>query len=279
MGWGLAVVLSVLASVAAAEIWAWLPALAARLVRFHASRLPRDLALRCQEEWAAVLDSLPGNLAKLAFALDLFRATPRLRHEFLFPTVPFRPFADLGARCFDIVLSGTGVVVALPGLSVIALLLKVIQGGPVFATPKRVGRHRQAFSLLRLRTAGPDGRSLSRFGAAIRCLVLDELPTLVNVLRGDMSFVGPRPRRPGEPGVRSYRRNAALAVRPGLTGLDQLARFLPGCPHADPARDLVYVHRRGFALYMRVILATAFAGLGARRWVGRIAGLNGKVTE
>lgn len=261
-----AILLSIIVSVIAAEVWAWLPALADRLVRFHASRLPGDLRTRCEEEWAAALDSIAGHLGKLMFAADLFRASPRLRHEFLFPDVAFKPFTDAGLRCADLLSAAWGLIVAAPVLAGIALLLRIVQGGPVLAPAKRVGRYRREFLLLRFRTVGPNGERLSWLGTAVRWLRLDELPQLLNVLRGDMSFVGPRPRRPAYPGT-SLKWNPALSVRPGITGLGQVMESVGESD--EEWFDVTYVKRRNLALYLEVILLTVDVVLRGR-WSSRM---------
>ena len=136
-----------------------------------------------------------------------------------------------GKRIFDLAML---ILVALPALalgSVCALAILLTDGSPVLFRQARAGRGGQPFILLKLRTmtaAGPsddvppDSARITRVGAILRRLSADELPQLINVLRGEMSLVGPRPTLPYQ--VRRYdsRQFGRLSVRPGMTGLAQV---------------------------------------------------------
>ena len=141
-------------------------------------------------------------------------------------------------RAMDIVLAGMGLLVALVPMGAIALAMKLTSPGPVFYRQERVGLCRRTFTMYKFRsmavdTSGGDQTAWSRaadsrrtpVGAVLRKLSLDELPQLWNVLRGDMSIVGPRPELPHF--VEKFREEVPMymlkhLVRPGITGWAQV---------------------------------------------------------
>jgi lipopolysaccharide/colanic/teichoic acid biosynthesis glycosyltransferase len=137
-------------------------------------------------------------------------------------------------RLFDIVVAAAGLIVLCPLFAIIAVLIKWDSNGPVFFKQPRIGRHFRPFSIYKFRsmlwdasatgpllTVGDDPR-ITLVGRWLRRTKLDELPQLINVLRGDMSFVGPRPEV--ERYVRLFRTEYTeiLQVRPGITDLASL---------------------------------------------------------
>lgn len=131
-------------------------------------------------------------------------------------------------RLFDILASFFGLLVLWPLLLIVALILKIkMPGGPVFFIQQRVGRHGKLFTLVKFRTmsVGHNGSSVSvkgesritPLGANLRKYKLDELPELWNVLKGDMSFVGPRPDVPGYADKLTGEERRILNLRPGIT--------------------------------------------------------------
>jgi lipopolysaccharide/colanic/teichoic acid biosynthesis glycosyltransferase len=168
-----------------------------------------------------------------------------------------------------------------PLLLVAALLVKLSSRGPAFYTQTRVGLRGRPFTIYKLRTmihnceslTGPrwaiagDPR-ITRLGYFLRVSHLDELPQLLNVLKGDMSLVGPRPERPEfvkelERALPSYR--GRLEVRPGVTGLAQVQ--LPADTDLESVRrklahDLFYVRAAGLWLDLRIVLCTGLRLLG-----------------
>jgi lipopolysaccharide/colanic/teichoic acid biosynthesis glycosyltransferase len=179
-------------------------------------------------------------------------------------------------RVFDATLAATGLGLSSAFWLLIPLAIKFEDGGPVFFPQDRVGRGGRVFKALKFRSMRPDAEALTgpvqaaendpritRVGRVLRATAMDELPQLVNILRGDMSFVGPRPLRPGEVDVRGDGRMIRLdqipgygerhGVRPGLTGLTQV--YAP----RDIARtskfrlDRLYLRRASFWLDMRLI--------------------------
>ena len=137
-------------------------------------------------------------------------------------------------RTFDILVAAIGLVLFAPLFLVIAILIKLDSKGPVFFRQQRIGRNFRAFEIYKFRTMvqmasrlgkpityGNDSR-ITRAGRLLRKAKLDELPQLINVLKGDMSFVGPRPEVPQY--VELFRRDymEILTVRPGITDLASL---------------------------------------------------------
>jgi len=132
-----------------------------------------------------------------------------------------------GKRLFDLGGAAALVLLLAPLLVMVGLAVACALGRPVLFRQQRSGRHGQPFTLLKFRSmaAGPgeDAARLGRFGRALRVSALDELPQLLNVLRGEMSLVGPRPLPPDYLPLFSPAQAARLRVRPGLAGLAQAA--------------------------------------------------------
>jgi lipopolysaccharide/colanic/teichoic acid biosynthesis glycosyltransferase/VanZ family protein len=179
-------------------------------------------------------------------------------------------------RPFDIALAGFGIVVSLPLWIAIPLAIWIEDRGPVFYAQERVGLGGRTFKALKFRSMVKDAERASgpvqavagdprvtRVGRILRATAMDELPQLINIFRGDMSFVGPRALRPNEKEVNGGGGTVAIAeipgydarhaVRPGLTGLTQV--FLPGeTPRRKKFRyDLLYIRIRSFGLDLRLI--------------------------
>ena len=127
-----------------------------------------------------------------------------------------------GKRALDVVTSALLLVLLAPVLAVVALLVRVRLGAPVVFVQLRAGRGGRAFRILKFRSmrqgAGSDAERLDGFGRALRLAALDELPQLLNVLRGEMSLVGPRPLPLDYLRHEAPRYAIRLRVRPGLTG-------------------------------------------------------------
>ncbi len=135
-------------------------------------------------------------------------------------------------RCIDVVVAALLLVLLSPALLLLALLVRLSSPGPVLYRQTRVGRHGRPFQLLKYRsmrsaaggpavTAGGDDR-ITLVGRFLRKWKLDELPQFANVLRGDMSLVGPRPEVPEYVAHYTNEQRAVLAVRPGVTGAAQI---------------------------------------------------------
>lgn len=137
----------------------------------------------------------------------------------------------MAKRLFDIVASGIGLLCLSPLFVIVAILIKIDSSGPVFYRQIRVGRFGRYFSILKFRsmrvgsdmgsliTVGGHDPRITRLGLFIRKFKIDELPQLINVFVGDMSFVGPRPEVPHYVEMYSDEQKAVLSVRPGITDL------------------------------------------------------------
>ena len=180
-------------------------------------------------------------------------------------------------RLFDVLVSGAGLVVFLPVSMLIALGIKIEDGGPVFFTQERVGRGCRTFRAYKFRSMIVDAERatgavqatandprVTRMGRLLRATAFDELPQLWNIFRGDMSVVGPRPLRPGEADTTADGRHLPLAdipgyerrhrMRPGLTGLAQV-HARRDLPRTGKFRyDLLYQRRATFCLDLKLIV-------------------------
>jgi lipopolysaccharide/colanic/teichoic acid biosynthesis glycosyltransferase len=143
-------------------------------------------------------------------------------------------------RLFDLMAAGTALVILSPVLAVIAFLIRWDSAGPVFFRQVRIGRSGKPFSILKFRTMVADAekrggeitfggdRRITAFGAFLRRYKLDELPQLINILRGDMSLVGPRPEVPTYVALWPEDvRTEVLSMRPGLTDLASIIYAAP----------------------------------------------------
>jgi lipopolysaccharide/colanic/teichoic acid biosynthesis glycosyltransferase len=190
----------------------------------------------------------------------------------------------LGKRLFDVIASVVLLIVVAPLFVALAIAVKVESRGPVFFRSRRAGRDGRDVSVLKFRkmrdgAAGPaltatDDERFTRIGRFLARTKLDELPQLLNVLKGQMSLVGPRPEDPEFVHLRREDFERILSVRPGITGLSQLA-FARESELLDPARrvddylerflpqkialDQVYVARRTLALDVKILAWTAAA--------------------
>jgi lipopolysaccharide/colanic/teichoic acid biosynthesis glycosyltransferase len=191
-------------------------------------------------------------------------------------------------RLFDTVAALCGLIVLSPMLLVVALLIKLTSAGPVLFGHEREGRDGKAFRCWKFRTMshrahaqqrqlyaqnqvdGPQFKlsqdpRITPIGHVLRRTNIDELPQLLNVVRGDMSLIGPRPSPFRENQICVPWRRARLSVRPGLTGLWQVCRHerAAGDFHQWIYFDVLYARHRSFSLDMRILLAT-FLTLGGR---------------
>ena len=172
---------------------------------------------------------------------------------------------EVTKRVADVVLAGALLVVTAPVQLVIAALVRARLGSPVLFRQPRPGLHGQVFELRKFRTmkdqdphAGliTDAQRLTPFGAWLRAASLDELPSLWNVVRGDMSLVGPRPllvRYLARYSAQEARRHE---VRPGITGLAQVGGRNALSWEDKFALDVDYVDRRSLALDLRILFRT-----------------------
>ena len=178
---------------------------------------------------------------------------------------------SIAKRALDIAVAGTTLVAAAPVLAGVALLVRKNLGSPVLFRQKRPGRHGQPFEMLKFRSmrdavdaAGnvlPDHERLTAFGKWLRASSLDELPELWNVLRGDMSLVGPRPLLMQYLPLYSQRQAKRHNVQPGVTGWAQVNGRNSIDWDTKFELDVWYVENRSFLLDLQILLKTVAAVL------------------
>lgn len=183
-------------------------------------------------------------------------------------------------RSFDITFASAALVLLLPALVLIACLIKATSPGPVVYSQLRYGKDRRLFRIYKFRTmsceaedgtvtvqAGRGDHRVTRLGAFLRRTSLDELPQFVNVLKGEMSIVGPRPHAPRTLiGSEFYEElvvdfESRHAITPGLTGLAQISGCRGPIPDAISAADrfkydLIYVEEQSLWLDLKIVLLT-----------------------
>jgi lipopolysaccharide/colanic/teichoic acid biosynthesis glycosyltransferase len=192
-------------------------------------------------------------------------------------TEPALAPSPLIKRAFDAALSGFGLILSAPVWALAAAAVKLEDGGPIFFRQPRVGQNGTIFTVLKfrsmvvptdrehsLRQASAGDARITRIGRLMRATAMDELPQLVNIFKGDMSFVGPRALMPGEietggdgrviaiEDIAGYRERTA--VQPGLTGVAQIYAPRDVTRRHKFRYDRVYVSRRSFWLDIRLIL-------------------------
>jgi sugar transferase EpsL len=170
-------------------------------------------------------------------------------------------------RLLDVVIAATTLLVLSPLLLVIALLVRVQLGSPVLFTQLRPGRFGEPFTIIKFRTMRdardrsgallPDEQRLTRFGEWLRSTSLDELPELLNVLRGEMSLVGPRPLLMEYLPVYSPTQARRHLVRPGVTGLAQVSGRNAISWEEKFELDVYYVDHRSLWLDAKILARTA----------------------
>ena len=172
-------------------------------------------------------------------------------------------------RSLDIIGSVLILLISMPVTILISLFIKISSPGPVLYKQQRVGKDGEIFTLCKFRTmvkdaekiVGPvlasrDDPRVTKVGKVLRRTRLDELPQLFNVLRGDMSLVGPRPERPHFVKLHKALRELRLAVRPGLTGFAQIRNFYDLKPQHKIKYDYLYIQRRSLLLNIYILLKT-----------------------
>lgn len=180
------------------------------------------------------------------------------------------PSYDPLKRVIDVVVATFGLVLLAPIYCVVTGLVRLRLGSPVLFRQQRPGRTGALFELRKFRTMidgdAPDSERLTNFGRKLRSTSLDELPQLLNVLRGDMSLVGPRPLLPRYLDRYSDRQMRRHEVRPGITGLAQVSGRNAISWDERLELDVVYVERRSLRLDISILLQTV-ASVAKRRGI------------
>jgi lipopolysaccharide/colanic/teichoic acid biosynthesis glycosyltransferase len=194
-------------------------------------------------------------------------------------------------RSLDILVSALALTLGAPVLALAMLAIRLESFGAVIYRQRRIGLNGQAFDVLKLRTMvegaehiGPglainenDSR-ITRVGAVLRRTSLDELPNLVNVLRGEMSLIGPRPTLPVQVEQYTERQRGRLSIKPGITGWAQVngRASLPWSERIE--LDLYYIEHRSLALDLRILWRTLAMVLGGSGlYKGEAGGWEGKL--
>jgi lipopolysaccharide/colanic/teichoic acid biosynthesis glycosyltransferase len=178
-------------------------------------------------------------------------------------------------RAVDILVSLLALLLSAPVLLAAMLAIRLESRGPIVYRQRRAGRYGEQFDVLKLRTmvdgaehlgaglAVNSGDSrITRVGVLLRRTSLDELPNLLNVLRGEMSLIGPRPTLPAQVAQYTSRQHGRLAVKPGITGWAQVngRASLPWSERIE--LDLFYIEHRSLMLDLRILLRTPALVLG-----------------
>jgi lipopolysaccharide/colanic/teichoic acid biosynthesis glycosyltransferase len=194
-------------------------------------------------------------------------------------------------RAVDIVVSSLALLLAAPVLAVAALAVRLESRGPIVYRQVRAGVNGHEFEVLKLRTmvdgaehigAGlainENDSRITRVGALLRRTSLDELPNLLNVLRGEMSLIGPRPTLPVQVAQYTPRQRGRLAIKPGITGWAQVngRATLPWPERIE--LDLYYIEHRSLALDLQILRRTVAMVLGGSDlYKGAAGGWEGKL--
>lgn len=191
-------------------------------------------------------------------------------------------FYDIFSRILDILLSLLGLTVGIPLIMIFGILVKLEDGGPIIYKQERLGKDGKIFNLYKIRSMRIDAEKFGvqwaqnndprvlNVGKFIRKTRIDEIPQLFNILKGDMSIVGPRPERP----VFTMQFNEEigdfvnrLSVKPGLTGLAQVNGGYDMTPEEKLEWDIKYIKSTNILLDIKIILKTIniiLTGYGAR---------------
>lgn len=177
-------------------------------------------------------------------------------------------------RFFDILVSAVGLIVASPFMLLIAALVKATDHGPIFFRQERLGKKGKVFRIIKFRTmvvnaeqigtgvkiAGKDDARITKVGRFLRATSMDELPQLFNVLKGDMSLVGPRPPVTYHPydGYKNYPEWAKprFKMRPGMTGLVQISTRSKASWDDRMRIDLEYIEKFSIRFDIRILFGT-----------------------
>ena len=186
-------------------------------------------------------------------------------------------------RILDILVSIIGVIISIPIIILFAIIIKLEDGGPVFYKQERLGEKNKRFYIYKLRSmkvnaekiggaqwAKQNDNRITNIGRFIRKTRIDELPQLVNILKGDMSLIGPRPERPEltyefEKCIPGF--SNRLAIKPGLTGWAQVNGGYDITPKEKLILDIEYINNMGILIDIKIIMKTIYViltGHGAR---------------
>jgi lipopolysaccharide/colanic/teichoic acid biosynthesis glycosyltransferase len=237
-----AILIPVTARVVGDDVKEWLPWITQRLVARAVSGLPEEERDRFEEEWWAHINELPGNLAKVYGAWGCLSASKTINRIAL--SGDTTSIEEVTRRAIELVISIVSLVLVFPLMVVISACIKLDSRGPVFFKQKRLGTNNLPFDLLKFRsmymqqgdllghqlTQAGDLR-ITRVGRFLRTTSMDELPLLLNVLRGQISLVGPLALPPPSKGDASAKSKAPILhrlrrLKLGIIGSAQINGYL-----------------------------------------------------
>lgn len=207
---------------------------------------------------------------------------PKYVNEIDYSIVKGKAIFDAYQRLLDILVSLVGLVIGIPIIAIFGILIKLEDNGPITYKQERLGKSGKKFYIYKLRSmrtdaekfgaqwAEKDDPRITKVGKFIRKTRIDEIPQLFNILKGDMSIIGPRPERPSFtvqfneeiPGFVNR-----LAIKPGLTGWAQVNGGYDITPEEKLKADIYYIKNRSFLMDMNILFKTikvVFTGEGAR---------------
>ena len=190
-----------------------------------------------------------------------------------------RRYFDLAKRVTDLIGAGLLLLITLPFFPLLALLIKIDSRGPILFRQQRVGKNERIFTMLKFRTmktkgndgsmTGPQDKRITRIGRFLRVSRLDEIPQIINIFRGEMSFIGPRPERPeyvAELAQKIPFYKTRLLIKPGISGWDQVSGVYHSPSLEDTQAkleyDLFYLKHRSIYLDLSIALKTIATMLG-----------------
>jgi exopolysaccharide biosynthesis polyprenyl glycosylphosphotransferase len=251
------------------EFKAWAPSLISYILRIAIRTLPPASRERCAEEWESHINDLPGDLSKITAACGKLVAAWRIAAEAF----------GLSKRAFDLVLVVPALLILLPLMALTALAIRLDSPGPVIFRQTRRGLNGRQFAILKFRTmtvqengqtdaqASEDNPRVTAIGRLLRAVNFDEVPQLLNVLKGDMSLIGPRPHALAhddyfETILSDY--PFRHQVKPGITGWAQCNGARRATPSERVKLDLWYINNWSFWLDIRILIRTVYEVLRKR---------------
>ena len=268
------IIIGLITAFIAQELFGWIDHLAKWLVRRNAKCVPSHLRARCEEEWLSNLNDIPGRVTKLLFAIDTFRASNKISHDYFLPNTSY--WVPLFIRILDIIFAIISIVILAPVLLAVSAAIKISGKGPIFFRQETVGRYNSKIILQRFRTMHCDSENvkprnstkdprITRIGFILRKLSLDDLPLYINVLKGDMSIVGPRPERPVF--IQEFRKNIPKymlrhTMKAGITGWAQINGWRGNTDIGKRVEhDLYYIENWSLSLDIKILWLTIWKGL------------------
>tara|TARA_B100000579_G_scaffold436565_1_gene462890 strand:+ start:4599 stop:5195 length:597 start_codon:yes stop_codon:yes gene_type:complete len=164
-------------------------------------------------------------------------------------------------NCFDIIFAIFLIIILIPLLIILPLMNVLLNGFPIFYIQQRSGKNTKLINLIKLRTIKKDNNDITKihytfFGLFLRRSGLDEIFQLINILKGDLSFVGPRPLYPKYNELYDSRQKKRLNVKPGLTGLAQINQHNDITWKEKIDFDIEYINKMNFILDIKIICKT-----------------------